>query len=74
MITGTNSSRIHASLPPAEITSAAVNRKMKNCCRNSASTLDIANCTLSMSLMIAETSVPVGCFWKNAAERRSTLP
>jgi len=36
--------------------------KLKNCWRNSASTLDIAYCTRSMSLMIVDISVPVACF------------
>ena len=43
---------------------AATERKVKNCCRNSASTLDMANCTRSMSLMMVESNVPVVCFWK----------
>jgi hypothetical protein len=33
-------------------------RKVKNCCRNSASTLDMAYCTRSMSLMMVEIRVP----------------
>ena len=39
----------------------AVKMKVKNCCRNSASTLDMANCTRSMSLTMVEISVPVVC-------------
>ena len=50
---------------------AAVKMKVKNCCRNSASTVDMAYCTRSTSLMMVESSVPVVCLEKNAAERRS---
>ena len=67
---GTNSSSTQASFRPRITTTTAVKRKVKNCCRNSASTLDMANCTRSMSLMMVESRVPVVCFWKNAAERR----
>jgi hypothetical protein len=45
-------------------TRTAVKINVKNCCRNSASTLDMANCTRSMSLMMVEIRVPVVCFWK----------
>ncbi len=51
-------------------TTAATDKKVKNCCRNSASTVDMAYCTRSISLMMAESSVPVVCLEKNAAERR----
>ena len=67
---GTKSSSIQASLPPSSTTAPAVNIRVKNCCKNSASTLDIAYCTLSMSLTMVDTRVPVVCLWKNAAERR----
>ena len=69
-ITGTNSNSTHASFPPRSTTTAAVKIRVKNCCRNSASTPDIAYCTLSISLTIVESSVPVVCFVKNAAELR----
>ena len=69
---GRNISRIHDSLRPLMMTTAAVKKKVKNCCIISASTLDIANCTRSMSLTIVDISDPVACFWKKAAERRST--
>ena len=44
--------------------------KVKNCCRNSARTVDSAICTRSMSLMVVESRVPVGTCWKKATERR----
>ena len=66
MMTGINSSSTQASFPPSSTTTAAVKIRVKNCCRNSASTLDMANCTRSMSLMMVESSVPVVCFWKKA--------
>ena len=69
-ITGTNSSSTHASFPPTRITTAAVKTRVKNCCRNSASTLDMANCTFSTSLTMVESSVPVVCLRKNADELR----
>ena len=46
--------------------------KVKNCCRSSDSTVDMAYCTRSMSLMMVESRVPVVCLEKNAAERRSS--
>ena len=70
-MTGRNSSSTQASFPPSSTTTtAAVKIKVKNCCRNSASTLDMAYCTRSMSLMMVESSVPVVLSGKNAAERR----
>ncbi len=53
------------------MTTTAVNRKVKNCCRNSATTVDTAYCTRSMSLTIADNKVPVEYLWKNATERRN---
>ena len=70
MITGTNRSSTHASFPPNTITTAATDKKVKNCCKNSASTVDMAYCTRSISLMMVESKVPVVCLEKNAAERR----
>ena len=67
---GTNSSSTQASFPPSSTTTKAVKIKVKNCCRNSASTADMANCTRSMSLMSVDSSVPVEKRWKNATERR----
>src|SRR5271155_5246201 len=64
-ITGTNSNSTHASLPPSTTTTAATERKVKSCCRNSANTVDMAYCTRSMSLTIAESNVPVVCLEKN---------
>ena len=59
---GTNKSSTQASFPPSSTTTNAVKIKVKNCCRNSASTLDMANCTRSMSLTMVESRVPVVCF------------
>ena len=69
--TGTKMMSTQVSRPPSRTTTQAVNRKVKNCCRNSASTDESANCTRSMSFTIADSSVPVEYFWKNATERRS---
>src|SRR3954470_6544494 len=56
---------------PAQKNHYACNDKnVKNCCRNSERTLDMANCTRSMSFTMVDTRVPVVCFWKNAADRR----
>ena len=71
MMKGTKMASTQVSRPPSKITTAAVNRKVKNCCRNSASTVESAYCTRSMSLTIADSSVPVEYFWKNATERRN---
>ena len=67
---GRNSSSTQASFPPSTTTTPAVNSSVKNCCKNSPRTFDMANCTRSMSLTMADSSVPVACFWKKAAERR----
>ena len=72
MMIGINITSTQASFPPRITTTTAVKRKVKNCCRNSARTLDMANCTRSMSLMMVEIKVPVVCVWKKAAERRRT--
>ena len=69
-MTGTNNNKIQASFPPSNTTTPAVKINVNNCCRNSASTLDIAYCTRSTSLMMVDSSVPVVCFVKNAAELR----
>ena len=66
---GTKISSTQLSLPRTK-TTTPMKMKVKNCCRNSASTVDMANCTRSMSLTIADSSVPVEYFWKNATERR----
>ncbi len=63
MMKGTNSNSTQASFPPSSTTTNAVKIKVKNCCRNSASTLDMANCTRSMSFTMVEISVPVVCLW-----------
>ncbi len=68
--TGTKSSSTHASLPPRATTTQAVKIRVKNCCRSSASTEDMANCTRSISLISVETMVPVACCWKKETERR----
>ena len=66
-----NEQQQHPGQVPAQNDDRGRNKdEVKNCCRNSASTLDMAYCTRSMSLMMVESSVPVGCFWKKAAERR----
>ena len=67
---GTNSSNTQARFPPKTTTTPATAMKVKNCCRNSASTVDMAYCTRSISLMSADSSVPVACLEKKAAERR----
>ncbi len=72
MTTGTNSSSTQASLPPYKMTTPAMKMNVKNCCRKSPSTVDIAVCTRSTSLISVDSSVPVVCFWKNAVDRRST--
>ena len=72
-ITGTNSSSTHANRPPMRITTPAVNTNVKNCCRNSAITVDIADCTFSMSFTIVEINVPVVCLEKNALDRRKMV-
>ena len=51
-------------MPPRATTTNAVKIKVKNCCRNSASTADMANCTRSISLISVETMVPVEFCWK----------
>ena len=68
--TGTKSSSTQASLPPKATTTQAVKIRVKNCCRSSASTEDMANCTRSISLISVETMVPVACCWKKETERR----
>jgi hypothetical protein len=70
-MTGMNSTSTQASFPPRSTTTTAVKIRVKNCCRNSASTVDMAYCTRSMSLTSADSSVPVECFWKKATERRN---
>ena len=72
-MTGTNSSSTQAICFPIRMTTAAVNRNVKNCCRNSAITLDMADCTFSMSFTMVEMRVPVVCLEKNADERRKML-
>ena len=67
---GTNNKSTQERFPPRTTTTPATNRKVKNCWRNSASTEDMAYCTRSMSLMIVDSSVPVVCLEKNAADRR----
>ena len=72
MIAGTNNRSTQARSRPRITTAAPVKANVNTCCRNSASTLDMANCTRSMSLMMVEMSVPVVCLVKKAADRRRT--
>ena len=65
MTMGTKISRTQASLPPRKMTTAVVKRRVKACWRKSERTDEMAYWTRSMSLMSAERSVPVACFWKN---------
>jgi Flp pilus assembly CpaF family ATPase len=58
---GTNTSRIHASLPPIAITTPTSTTMVKNCWKKSISTVAIAVCTRSTSLISVEISVPDGC-------------
>ena len=70
-ITGRNSSSTQASLPPARTTAPIMKSSVKICCRKSLSTVDIAFCTRSTSLISVEDSVPVVWLWKKFIDRRS---
>ena len=59
--TGTNSSSTSAIVPPVTATTTIITSKVKNCCGKSLSTVAIAFCTRSTSLISVEISVPDVC-------------
>ena len=65
-----NTGSTQASLPPSAITITTMQASVQACCRKSDRIVAVAYCTRSMSLISADSRVPVVCFWKNDTDRR----